>query len=61
MSCNYKAKEGFKFNPTAIFQGSGGILRRINNLARGSLVAAARHKHQVVTPEHVCLAQSETI
>lgn len=46
---------------TAIFQGSGGILRRINNLARGSLVAAARQKHQVVTPEHVRLAQSEII
>lgn len=46
---------------TAIFQGSGGILRRINNLARGALVAAALAKQQVVTPDHVRLAQSETI
>lgn len=46
---------------TAIFQSSGGILRRINNLARGSLVAAARQKHHVVNSEHVRIAASEII
>jgi type II secretory pathway predicted ATPase ExeA len=46
---------------TAIFQSSGGILRRINNLARGSLVAAARQKNQVINSEHVRIAGSEII
>ena len=46
---------------TAIFQSSGGILRRINNLARGSLMAAARQKHQVVNAEHVRMASSEIL
>lgn len=58
-----KAKNNV-FEPSAvttIFQGSGGILRRINNLARGALVAAAMQKQHIVTPEHVRLAQSETI
>lgn len=46
---------------TAIFQSSGGILRRINNLARGSLMAAARHKSPVVNTEHVRIAASELV
>ena len=44
-----------------IFQASGGILRRINNIARGSLLAAAQQKHQVVTPDHVRIALTELI
>ena len=44
---------------TAIHQGSGGILRKANHLARGALVAAAKEQSQVVTPEHVRLASTE--
>jgi type II secretory pathway predicted ATPase ExeA len=44
---------------TAIHQGSGGLLRRANHLARGSLVAAAAEKCQQVAAEHVRLAASE--
>ena len=45
----------------AIHQGSGGFPRRANSLARGALIAAAREKSQVVTPEHVRLADTELI
>lgn len=34
---------------TAVHQGSGGILRTVNHLARGALVAAARNKSMSVT------------
>lgn len=44
---------------TAIHQGSGGLLRRANHLARGSLVAAAAEKCHQVAAEHVRLAASE--
>ena len=43
----------------AIHQGSGGLLRRANLLAKGSLVAAAREKCMVVSAEHVRLASTE--
>ena len=46
---------------TAIFQNSGGILRRINNLARGGLMAAALQKHNIVNSEHIRIAASEII
>jgi general secretion pathway protein A len=46
---------------TAIYQGSGGLLRRANNLARGSLVAAAAEKCSIVAAEHVRLASTEII
>jgi len=46
---------------TAIHQGSGGLFRRANNLARGALVAAANEKSMRVTAEHVRLAGSELI
>lgn len=46
---------------TAIHQGSGGLLRRANNLARGSLVAAAAEKCTVVSAEHVRIASTEII
>jgi len=43
----------------AIHQGSGGLLRRANLLAKGSLIAAAREKCRVVSAEHVRLASTE--
>jgi type II secretory pathway predicted ATPase ExeA len=46
---------------TAIHQGSGGLLRRANNLARGALMAAAMEKCAVVSAEHVRIASTEII
>jgi type II secretory pathway predicted ATPase ExeA len=46
---------------TAIHQGSGGLFRRANHLARGALIAATNHKEQMVNAEHVRLAASELI
>jgi len=46
---------------TAIHQGSGGLLRRANMLARGALMAAAREKCLLVTAEHVRLASTEIL
>lgn len=45
----------------AIHQGSGGLLRRANLLARGALVAAAMEKLNVVSAEHVRIASTEII
>jgi general secretion pathway protein A len=44
---------------TAIHQGSGGLLRKANHLARGALLAAAAAQSQIVAPEHVRLAATE--
>lgn len=44
---------------TAIHQGSGGIFRKANHLARGALIAAALKKQKSVTAEHVQIAASE--
>jgi len=44
---------------TAIHQGSGGIYRKANHLARGSLVAAALDNQKSVNAEHVRVAASE--
>jgi type II secretory pathway predicted ATPase ExeA len=44
---------------TAIHQGSGGLFRRANHLARGALIAAANEKSQQVMPEHVRIASTE--
>lgn len=44
---------------TAIHQGSGGLLRKANHLARGSLIAAAIEKSMSVSAEHVRIASSE--
>jgi len=46
---------------TAIQQGSGGLLRRANHLARGALIAAAHEKTQQVSAEHVRIASTELI
>lgn len=43
----------------AIHQGSGGLFRKANNLARGAVVTAARQKQGMVTAEHVRVAASE--
>lgn len=45
----------------AIHQGSGGLLRRANFLAKGALIAAAAEKCRVVAAEHVRMATTEII
>lgn len=44
---------------TAIHQGSGGLFRKANHLARGALIAAAKAKASLVDAEHVRLANTE--
>ena len=44
---------------TAIHQGSGGLFRKANHLARGALIAAAKEQAMIVTAEHVRLAATE--
>jgi general secretion pathway protein A len=46
---------------TAIHQGSGGLFRKANHLARGAMIAAAAEKTQEVTAEHVRCADSELL
>jgi general secretion pathway protein A len=46
---------------TAIQQGSGGLLRKANGLARGALIAAAAETQESVSAEHVRIASSELI
>lgn len=45
----------------AIHQGSGGLLRKANHLARGGLIAAAKEQTQMVTAEHIRLAATEIL
>ncbi len=44
---------------TAIHQGSGGIFRKANHLARGALIAAANAKSNSVDADHVRVAATE--
>lgn len=44
---------------TAIHQGSGGLYRKANHLARGAIIAAAKSDSAMVTAEHVRLAATE--
>lgn len=44
---------------TAIHQGSAGLFRKANNLARGALIAAADEQSMSVTAEQVRLAATE--
>jgi general secretion pathway protein A len=44
---------------TAIHQGSGGLFRKANQLARNALIAAARSQSMAVNSEHVRLASTE--
>ena len=46
---------------TAIHQGSGGLFRKANHLARGALIAAAGEKTQSVNADHVRMADSELL
>lgn len=46
---------------TAIYQGSGGLLRKANSLARGGLVAAATDGRDTVNAEHIRIAMSELL
>jgi len=43
----------------AIQQGSGGVFRKANHLARGALMAAAEQKVKSITADHVRLAATE--
>ena len=45
----------------AVHQGSGGLLRRANLLARGALIAGTREECKVVSAEHVRIASTEII
>jgi type II secretory pathway predicted ATPase ExeA len=45
----------------AIHQGSGGLLRQANILARGALMAAASENCPAVTAEHVRIASTEKL
>ncbi len=62
---HHLAIAGVKKNPfdpaalTAIHQGSGGLFRKANHLARGALIAAARQQCAAVTADHVRLASTE--
>lgn len=44
---------------TAIHQGSAGLFRKANHLARGALIAAARSQSATVGAEHVRVASTE--
>jgi len=44
---------------TAIHQGSGGLFRKANHLARGALIAAAQDQSATVNAEHVRIASTE--
>jgi type II secretory pathway predicted ATPase ExeA len=44
---------------TAIHQGSGGLFRKANHLARGALIAAATNQADMVNADHVRLASTE--
>lgn len=46
---------------TAIYQGSGGLLRKANSLSRGGLVAAATEGRESVSAEHIRIAMSELL
>ena len=46
---------------TAIHQGSGGLLRKANLIAKGALLAAAKKDSRIVLPEHVRIAATEVI
>jgi general secretion pathway protein A len=44
---------------TAIHQGSGGLFRKANHLARGAIIVAANQKSMTVTADHVRMAATE--
>jgi type II secretory pathway predicted ATPase ExeA len=44
---------------TAIHQGSGGLFRKANHLARGAIIVASKNKSMTVTADHVRMAATE--
>lgn len=46
---------------TAIHQGSGGLLRKANALAKGALIACMIEQSQIIEADHVRLASTELI
>ena len=64
---HHLAIAGLEHNPfddpavIAIHQGSGGLLRKANHLARGALIVAAKQRSLTVGAEHVRLAATELI
>jgi len=44
---------------TGIHQGSGGLFRKANHLARGAIMVAAKQKSMTVTADHVRMAATE--
>ena len=44
---------------TAIHQGSGGLFRKANHLARGAIIVAAKKKSMTVNADHVRMAATE--
>jgi general secretion pathway protein A len=44
---------------TAIHQGSGGLFRKANHLARGAFIVAANNKSRIVSADHVRTAATE--
>jgi general secretion pathway protein A len=44
---------------TAIHQGSGGLFRKANHLARGAIIVATKNKSLTVTADHVRMAATE--
>ena len=46
---------------TAIHQGSGGLLRKANHLAKGGLIAASKDGEQQVSADHIRLASTELV
>ena len=54
--------ERMLFDPTAVTgiqQGSGGLYRKANHLARGALIAAANDQSASINAEHVRIASTE--
>ena len=44
---------------TAIHQGSGGLFRKANHLARGAVIVASKSQSATVTAEHVRTSATE--
>jgi len=44
---------------TAIQQGSGGLFRKANHLARGAIIVAAKKKSMTINADHVRMAATE--
>ncbi|MBW2154874.1 MAG: hypothetical protein JRH18_24845, partial [Deltaproteobacteria bacterium] len=45
---------------TAIHQGSGGLFRKANHLARGAIIVAAKNQSLTVSADHVRMAEANS-